>query len=216
MTPPPDDADRRAVLARRAAFVSSTLAALGCSPARPEPKEPVAAGPVVSVPVAPEDAGAPTAIDAAPPPREPNSAVGEQPSMDIPAGVSATAKKRYEHLLSSMRDLYRVVAEIEDALPNCNVQDASCEASWRDIAEKLVDIRRKRMFLSFCPGTSDEAKAFAELEKEHQTYFSARFAKITEQIDAAWAANKPRWETLKQEAYQAKPFPCLSFACQDW
>ena len=51
--------------------------------------------------------------------------------MDVPAGVSETAQKRYTHLFESMRALYDTVDKIEEALPSCNVQDAACEARWR-------------------------------------------------------------------------------------
>ena len=200
------------MLARRAAFVSAALATLGCSPARPEPREPE----VVAVPPAPEDAGTTAQADAAPPPRSPSTKPGEPPSMDVPAGVSETAQKRYTHLFESMRALYDTVDKIEEALPSCNVQDAACEARWRDVADQLLEIRKTRSFMYFCPGTSDEARQFAEAQKAHEEYFNGRLGKVNTQIDAAWSGHEERWKKLQEDAYQAKPFPCLSFACQDW
>jgi hypothetical protein len=212
------DDDRCTILRRRAFFVTSAVAAFGAC-ARTPPAEPTSPAPVVSVPLAVEDAGEPPE-DTAPPARDASPSAEGAPPLLVPAGVSDTARGNYERLVRTMTRAYGVLDEIDAAMPGCPVLSPKCVPRWRDVAEKLHELDGMFQRLFVCHGSSPEAKTYADIEQAHQQHYGKRRARIQEQLDALLERGgdpaRARWEELKRDAFQAAPHPCLKFACPDW
>jgi hypothetical protein len=132
------DDDRSTILRRRAFFVTSAVAAFGAC-ARTPPAEPASPAPVVSVPLAVEDAGEPPE-DAATPVRDASPSTEGPPPLVIPDGVSDTARGNYERLVRTMTRAYGVLDEIDAAIPSCPILSPKCVPRWRDVAEKLHEL----------------------------------------------------------------------------
>lgn len=130
--------DRATILRRRAFFVTSAVAALGSCARTTTPPAPAAPS-VVSVPAADPDAGEPETDAALPSPAD-AATHSDAPPLDVPAGVSETARQKYERLASVMTRAYRILDEIDAELPNCSILDASCEPRFRKIADKLHEL----------------------------------------------------------------------------
>lgn len=213
--------DRATILRRRAFFVTSALAAVGCAPT-PAPNTPggssssdTSAVTVPSAVPAPGDAS----DGAAPPPREPVSE--PLPNMEIPAGVSDTARSRYEQLFKRMKEAHATLASVEKTVPDgCSPAEPKCAAAWRSVAEALqgLDVGFSKFLV--CGGTSAEAKAFEARAEEHQKFLTERRQKLDERIAKAVAAGGQRagseWQRIKDDAENANPRPCLKFGCPDW
>ncbi|MCE7892289.1 MAG: hypothetical protein DYH12_21735 [Sorangiineae bacterium PRO1] len=207
--------DRAAVLRRRALFLGSTLAALGSCQKGGVPAE-TAQGPVVAVPegeaedagVDPDAATLPTR-EAGPRPR------GNLPSLEIPAGISETARSNYENLVARMTRAHGVLDEIESMAPKCSM--TACEDKWALVAKKLFELEDSFGFFYGCEGSSEQAKAFAVRQKEHMDFYQARRKDVETWLtgllgEQGWARLQ---ELLEQERF-ANPRPCLSIACMDW
>jgi hypothetical protein len=207
--------DRERILARRAAFVGSALALLGCSPAREAESPPRAEpGAVVAVPE-PADEGASEALPA----KRPKPAAG-RPPLDVPEGVSEVARKRFESQAKQMQGVYDLIDAI--AVPErCDVTSPSCESDWRKLADDLLELgERARFIRSPCKGSSESAKLFEQRSEQHAAQVEALRQQITEEIEQAIAAGgelaKQRWQKIEADARRSRPVVCLSFGCTDW
>jgi hypothetical protein len=207
--------DRAAILRRRAFFVSSALAALGsCGPTTPAVEPPPTE---VSVPRAAEDAGE---SDATLPPSDRDASRSDVPPLDVPAGVSDTARENYERLASVMTRAYAILDQIQADLPSCSILDAGCRPRYRRVADKLHELDGLFQRLFVCEGSSEEAKAYAARERAHEAYYRARRTKIETELESrlekGGAPARARWQEQREQAYQAAPHPCLKFGCPDW
>ena len=205
------------IMRRRAAFLGSALAAVGCTPSAQQQSgqqqsEPSAATPVVMIP---EATAAPTS--SAPPvtPEQPapKPSSGERPPYDVPNGVSDRAKRNYRRLHDTMKELHGVLDDMESQLPRCAMAKPDCEQAFRAEADRWHQIQRRLRTFYFCPGKSAEAIAFGEHRQAHDTHLRERIASVEKRVSDA-AGDRSRWEQVKSE--QAIPVPCLSIACQDW
>lgn len=203
------------MLERRALFLGSALAALGgCARSSPPAEH---AGPaVVAVPTAATATAPATAADAGLPERGAEPAAGDLPPLDVPDGASEAAQQRYEHLARVMTDAHRAIDDISASVPRCDV--GSCEQEWRVLARKVFDLDGLFRFFYSCPGSSEEAKAYAAREQAHMKHYSERRTEMDEQIATALGsdASRRRWDQLLDDVRTANPVPCLSFACRDW
>jgi hypothetical protein len=212
-----DDADRAQILRRRALFMSSALAALGCSgPAGSAKGAPVP--PVVSVP--PPGAGADAGTEAPPKasPRSPPD--GEMPPLDVPEGMGDDPRQQFDRLYGQVRDAHALLERLEKALPgDCTVTNAACDTRWRSIADGLLEYEEMFRFMQpICKGSSAAAKLWEERARAHLEYLSKRRgrldARIVELVQSEPA--RTRWDQHQQDAQLARPQICLSFACTDW
>ncbi|MCA9625336.1 MAG: hypothetical protein KC731_40215 [Myxococcales bacterium] len=217
MSKPPTPTSREVILARRAAFLGSTLALVGCpsrgdGPVGTTSPTTSTTAPVVDIP---EPSAAPTAET---PPPEPSAPPAKPPAgapgYDVPAGVSDGAKERYDRLHDFARGTYAALDALGDP-PNCPLKDAACRPAYEKAAATLVDQRKDLRLFYICPGKSEEAKAFAPHYEAHLAAMNARLAAIDEAYSKA-AGNADAWEAIKRDAALNKPIPCLSFACPDW
>ncbi len=207
------DRDRKLVLERRALFIGSSLAALGCAPNAP------AEGPVPVTLAEPRQVGEDGSREAGPVTRPPRLETTAELSYDVPAGVTDATRERYARLFSSMKSGHEILGRAEPLVPRpCQPTDPSCRQALSAIADELNDFRRVMTFLYFCPGSSDEAKEFERIQAEHRQRLELRVGKlesaIVEGIVAA-GSNQEAWDEILREAYDAKPYPCLSYACRD-
>lgn len=216
---PPDDPDHRAILARRAALIASALAAVGCAPATQPGPEPAASG-VVPIPTPPATS-APTPAAPTPAPAPAPSPSAGVPSFDVPSGISEEARQNYEQLHGRMRSLYDLLDKAESSIPtDCSVLATPCDPRWRTLADHFHAMEGILTFAYHCPGSSSDAKAFAEHHTAHSNHYAGRRAVLEVRVEEVLSKDGPkgkaRWEQMRQDAYAAKPFPCLSYGCQDW
>jgi hypothetical protein len=207
-------------LRRRAAFLSTALAAFGgCSRSAPPADEPAGASRTeVVVPEAESDAG--TINEAVPEPEQRPKPVLAPPSLETPPGVSETARERFDGLGKQMREIYALLDSL-DVPQKCDIASASCDARWRKLASDLVTLDdRARWISSPCRGSSKDAKLYAEREKEHVDYLALRRKQLMAEIDEALASGgalaQKRWKEHQREARLNRPQVCLSYGCVDW
>src|SRR5262245_28195428 len=135
---PPTEADRVLILRRRAAFVASALATLGCgggqSGARCEARPPV-----VAVPEPAADGGA---SDELPPHPERQTPAGNaMPSLEIPDGINARAHENFERLVGQARRANDLLDRLEGTLrTGCDVADPACDERLKLVAEGFVEL----------------------------------------------------------------------------
>jgi hypothetical protein len=214
------EVDRARILRRRAAFIGSALAALGCSRGSPPAKGPAPSGEphaVVSVPRAtdeePPGEVPPAAAERPKPPRS-------TPPLEVPEGVSEQARERFVRLATQMNEIYDFIDGIE-VPERCDVTDAGCESAWRKLAEDLLDLEQKsRWIRSPCKGSSEAAKLHAQRAEQHAAHVAALRQEIAEKIESLIAAGgksaQEGWAKIERDARRARPVVCLSFGCVDW
>lgn len=195
--------------------MSSTLAALGgCAPSRPAAGP--GASPVVSVPETPGAADA----DPAPPARAPESTGRKAlPSLEMPDGIGPEAREAFQRLFANVQRIHPIL-DAMDVPEGCSILDARCEDRWRQLAAKHNELREIQTFMYSCPGSSSDAKLYAEREQEHLAAIGERLKTLQERAQKALEpdgqSGQERWDRMQEEAYAAAPYPCLSIACKDW
>lgn len=212
------DSTRRRILERRALFIGSALAGLGCGPSATPPTSPP---PVVGVEPTQSSPSATAADGSARPEPAPKAKPGKPPAIVVPEGASQQARQNYDALIKTMGQVHQLLGEAESLLPDsCDILDPACEGKWNEVAARFNDLRRVHTFSYFCPGSSDEAKQFAAVHAAQREAEQRRTGKLEARIAKALApggqAAELRWEDLKRKAYEANPHPCLSVACNDW
>ncbi len=207
-----DEIDRRLILRRRALFVGSALAALGCGKGG-APPEHASDKPVVVVPAEPEGTDEEEETEIATDAGTERRVRKDAPSLQIPDGVSQTARQNYEHLAKTFGEAYDVLDDIETTLASCSIDDASCESRWRELAERQYEMEEAFRFFHICPGSSDEAKAFRERELAHRAYLDERRAEVWKDRSAS---SKTKFDEMVSTIRMSKPSVCLSFGCMDW
>lgn len=204
------DRDRRTILERRALFLGSALAALGCGPKAntTEPAEPQ----VVSIPGSADTTPTSDPEPTDPPERTPSTR-GDIPPLDTPPGVSERAKQNYEWLAKRMTAAHDILDQMEKMIPSCDIE--SCDADWKKLAEKQYELDGSYRSYT-CPGTSADAKAYEERAKLHHEFLEKRRSAVETRLSTALGSGTQRYDELRNEVARAHPRPCLSFACADW
>jgi hypothetical protein len=210
------DDDRRTILRRRAFFVTSALAALGC--ARPATHADQS-GNTLQVPSTPSE---PAGSDSSQPPDRtpaPNARAGMPPT-DVPDGVKPFTRSSYEHLYDVMAAFHGHIDSIEASIARCtNGFDKSCQTNeLPQIAKTLNAIDDTLERIHSCGGSSPEAKAYVLREAEHLRFAQDRRTRMEESLKqllaTGGAAAENSLKTLRDAA--AVPRPCLEYACPDW
>jgi hypothetical protein len=205
------DDSRSAILRRRAAFLSSALAA--CTPATAS-TDGATRPPVVTLPPATNSvAPQPTASVAQPPAPKP----GVDPRYDIPTGLSPQAAHKYEQLYDAMKHVHGQLDEVDAKLPACDINKSpDCERLFREVATHLNDVDNTMRLLYIGPGTSDEAMAFEPIKLAQLELVRARIERTKKAVDDKAGAGLKTWVRIQADVAQAHAVPCLSFACPDW
>ncbi len=211
------DRDRRRILERRALFLSSSLAVLSCGP-KPPAEAPPGSSTEVAVPEQPTEGPKEDLVGPAPDRVEDTP---DEPTMEIPDGVSERAQQNYERLFKMVRGQLATIATTAKKVPApCDVAAKDCEAQFRSVADSVLKYHESTRFSYFCPGSSDEAKEFEKKRSALTNQVRARYSELISKIEKALsdgsADGKKEWQRLEQEAAAANPHPCLSFACEDW
>jgi len=142
-------------------------------------------------------------------------------AFDIPAGLSEKGQQNYERLASLAQTQAGTIRAAEEKIPRvCDAESPECKAALHEIALLLLDHEQSRRLSYFCPGTSKEAKAFAEVERRIKARLLEQHEGLIRKIIAAIppgaAAPEKVWEGALTQARAARPMPCLSFGCGDW
>lgn len=207
-----DETSRTAILRRRALFVSSAVA-LACSHQSPpaEPRRTVAEVPSAEPAEAAPEPGPAAAPDAGAP-----SAAGP---FEIPEGISATAREKYEALAAVVRASDQKLDELDALLrKECDLTSPACDATYRSMADKLLELSEIVSHAFVCEGSSPEARAFAERQSAEERRYQERRRRVVLAVQARATSPdaKERWKRHQEDAEQANPQPCLKFGCPDW
>jgi outer membrane protein OmpA-like peptidoglycan-associated protein len=143
MSPPPsDDSDRDRILARRAIFVSTALAALGCSSQSTPQQNPPPDGSVVTIP---SSSSAP-AVSAAPTANAPSTlrswddVMAAAPPLDIAPKLNDADKQDLEQLRQRLAPTYDALAAAWKGIStSCGPKD--CAKEWSAAADAILQAR---------------------------------------------------------------------------
>jgi hypothetical protein len=204
-------ADRLTILRRRAFFVGSALAAMGC-PRDPSPQPGVQ--PTVGVEPASSAELATSGVTT-----HGTSEPGEKmPPLDVPSDVNATAKANFESLAQEIPAIHKELDAANAALDGiCSIGDRDCDPRWQEVAKHFgqLDVYLDNL-APRCPGTSADAKRFEERLAQHKAFIAKRKSAIEARIAALVAdgAAKQKWQDHLAGA--VVPRPCLDYSCSDW
>ncbi len=204
---------REVILARRAIYLSTALATLGCTPKNTGPKEQNVTGTVTvstlgsasaSPTVRPPKVGAPW-----------KQVRAKAPPLDVPAGVSPNEKAQLSALASGHNAQYDKLRQLWSEAPSCDPTAEQCDA-WTKLAEKVRTsyLGMRRRGPSPCPGVYGNTGSVVGRSWAHQQYIG----ELWQQLESRFAASANRygkasgqaWETLLAEAKKPPPMPCLS------
>ncbi len=201
-----DSAHRRAILRRRMAFVSSTLAAItGCDKGTP-----------VQVPTADVEIGDPDPTTTLPTAVAPNPAPSSEaqlppaPSTEIPETSCQGDRAELERLRSAFDAIYAETNALYAALPSgCAVTDDACAPKYQPLAKRYAELtQRNQDLVGLC---SCPAPIVEEYLGKHRPETARRMTMIRERIvesapDPDAAGDK--WQQYVRN--EATPRPCLS------
>ncbi|NUO54198.1 MAG: OmpA family protein [Polyangiaceae bacterium] len=143
MSPPPfDDWDREKILARRALFITTTVAALGCS-SQGGQSTPTSATTETSVPAGTTTTAAPTGTANAPTKPVKLRAWAEVektlPPLSVGASVSGPEKEELGSLKERLAPHYAAIGKVWASPPKCAPKD--CPDEWAAAAKAILDAR---------------------------------------------------------------------------
>jgi outer membrane protein OmpA-like peptidoglycan-associated protein len=140
--PPPDDpgSDRERILARRALFVTTAMAALGCSSQSTSNGAPTSATTETSAPAVTASATASTSAGVEPAKLRPWAEVEKnQPPLSVGPLVPADEKAELDALSAKLTPAYAALRKAWEAPPACSPKD--CTAQWQDAAKAIHEAR---------------------------------------------------------------------------
>jgi outer membrane protein OmpA-like peptidoglycan-associated protein len=209
-----DASDRDAIVARRALFVSSTLAALGCS--SPDTNVTDASVDTVTVPTpGTGTATAPPTSTATTAPagnRTPWSmVVADSPSFDVPpagSGVTDAERKQLEDQAKAFRERYAQLGAAWDKGPPGCAPDA-CEPDWKAAAKEVGSIL-EGLRGPLCGWGDQQSISIIERQQAHHAFLHQKAGLLEADIAAAAdrAGQKASWEKIRGSS--VIPHPCLS------
>ncbi len=204
---------REAILARRAIYLSTALAALGCTPKNTGPKEQNVTG-TVTVSALGSASTAPTAK----PPKVGapwKQVMAKAPPLGVPADVSPNEKAQLSALESGMKAQYDKLGKLWSEAPSCDPSAAQCQA-WTKLAEKVrtTYLGMGRRGPSPCPGVYGKTGSVVARRFAHQQYIGELWQQLETRFAASarsyGKASAERWQALLAEAKKPPSMPCLS------
>jgi outer membrane protein OmpA-like peptidoglycan-associated protein len=208
----PRDLDRAAILARRAALLSSALAALSCAPSAPAIEVGVSSATATSS--AASSAPVPTARPASTSKLGPwAAALTSAPPHDASPAAPAADRAALVGLDNQVSGAYAALGAAWDAVPACALDDASCDAAWT----KFVALHHKigpalEVFRPLC-GWGPERSIVRQRRVAHESFLRERGAELLAHLTglASTPAGKARLAELI-EGRLVTLQPCLSCA----
>lgn len=221
MTPPPpatppdsEDPDRAAILARRAMFLTTALAALGCTAPGTGPARTPGDAPAVSTPTEPAEPAEPAVAapqdSARPPPRAYADLEKLAPPRTVSDRLPADEKAELTELAAGLATAYARLARAYEATPTaCSPDDPKCEPTWASVVDDLRVVREAvEDPLCGMGGSAGKLQRFAA----HQRFLRAQ----ADAIEAELAAAAKRWRAEGKWTAWAQvispPQPCLKCA----
>lgn len=223
-----DSVDREAILARRALFLSSALAALSCSPASPSGTSTTPTVKVTSVPT-PNTGGAtvPTGTSTGPDVDRQPPKVAQKPWEEVvaaapPRTVSTKLSKGEQEELNQLNTwldkAYASVREIWAANPGCDPAKPDCRDGWRALGEKtrIANEHAGTFSRALCGPSDTNPPTYSLRLARHRAFLGQLLADAVEhknQIAASYSAQgEQEWRKIAANATTPPPMPCLSCA----
>lgn len=224
-----DDApehDRQAIMARRAIFVTTAIAALSCSSQGPEGTgtSSVVDPPVTATATVTQTATASGTTTTAPTgsvvPATPDNAKATwedrrkaAPPLEVGASVKGAEKEQLDRLAKTIGPLYDKLGAAWIAVPpDCAPKDARCSAQWTNVANALGELDDE---LQGPNCGYSEGLAFMQRVGAHHVYLRALMSELEKRLgDQALALkDATSWQKLMQSGM--KPQPCLKCAMRE-
>lgn len=213
MSPPPEDHDRERILARRAIFVTTALAALGCSSQQPQEGHPSDGGPAAarsSAPATAQPSAHPTAVATAQPSRLRawSEVIEQAPPLSVAASLPEAEKTDLEELRGRLAPIYDALGVAWSAAPtDCPPKD--CRDKWEAAAAAIQAARD-----SVKPGLCGDwgGMGYRQRLDEHRSFL----AKITKELEGGLAdaamghGDATTWPKMVNRP--PPPQPCLDCA----
>lgn len=217
-TPDPErEIDRAAILARRAMFITTALAALGCTPQGTGPQTPPATPAVSSAAQPPAPNATPTPPPSDPPPTNPPAAPRSfadierlAPPRTASAKLPADEKAELDELAETLAPAYERLARAYESTPiACSPDDPKCEPTWARVVDDLRVVRDAiEDPLCGMGGSAGKLQRFTQ----HQAFLSQQATAIEAELAAAarrWRA-EGKWAAWTEII--SPPQPCLKCA----
>lgn len=194
------DIDRAAILARRAMFITTALAGLGCTAHEP----PVVTTGISTPPLTAPEPCLSIAVDRGR--FAPVAALA--PPLTVSDKLTGAEMSDLKDLETRLRAAYASLVRAYEATPiACSPGTPDCEAAWTQVVEDLRDVRaaiRERL----CGG----GETVGELQRtaEHRRFITEVADKIEAELAAAAAADanaREKWAAWSRQI--SPPQPCL-------
>lgn len=209
--PPPEsdrEVDRAAILARRAMFITTALAAFGCAPPGGSAEPPTRDGrPAVSTTPESVDAPKPTP----PAPRSFADLERLAPPRSVSDKLTGEEKAALEAAARELAPAYERLARAYEATPiACSPDDPKCEPTWAQVVDDLRVVREA----IGGPRCGARGKLAGEIQRyaAHERFLGEQ----ADAIEAELAAAAKRWRAEGKwagwTAVISPPQPCLRCA----
>lgn len=197
---------RDIIIARRALFVSTAVAALSCTPKESVDK-PTSATNTSTTPTAqPEPAK---------PPRPWGAVMKEAPPLAIPKTAADRERQQLEALTTSMKERYGLVRAVWTATPGCDPAAKTCD-DWNELQSKLEKLYRAidNGMPGGCEGLYGTTASVVQRRQAHWQFMRARITEIEEHLaelaKGYGKAARKKWRRQLEKAKEPPPRPCLS------
>lgn len=214
-----DSQDRQAILARRAIFLTTTLAALSCSPGTNDATVPTATDTVAVTASATTSASTPPASSSAAVPVGPSKEERqadwkERVKLAPPLSIAASLQGEEKTEITETRDRFQPIYDRLEALwvsapMSCAPRDKACSGQWEEAAKSIEEMRA-----SLRTGPCSNPRGLAKLQRTqaHFTFLHGLLTTLDGQLsDAARAQGDAKtWAELTQKS--VIPMPCLRCA----
>ncbi len=212
----PDPVDRDAILARRALFLTTALAAVHCAAPHDGGVAPSASATATGSPTATATPSATSARDA--PPKLPPFAevVSGAPPLGVPAGIKEAEKQRLVYLEADVKRDLEALRLVWERAPSCDAAAPDCRPEWRELGAfaKALYEQTRAPFFGGCGATAGETASLTARRAAHNRYVTELIARVEQHLTAVAASFSPQgeqeWLRLMANAKKPPPMPCLS------
>lgn len=205
-----DEPDRDAILARRAIFVTTAIAAFSCSSQTETNSNPSSQASLTVELSAAASAPLPVASASAAPARQ-LSSFDEKMKDAPPLAVAPTLPdKEREELTSLERQLraaYDEIGKVWNARPDCNARESSCQPAWKAAATVIAKYKEglDGPMCGFYQGA-----AYIQRFKAHDAYLKLLVNELEIDLEKSSKMGGRWWTDLL--AQSVAPHPCLDCA----
>lgn len=217
-----DSQDRQVILARRAIFLTTTLAAMSCSPGASDPISPTPTETVALSATATASASAPASATASSGPAAPAAQTKEArqadwkermklaPPLEVAASLQGDEKTEITETKERFQPIYQRLETLWVNAPvACAPLDRACSSQWQDAAKSIAEMREA---LQFGPCATPRGLAKLQRTQAQFTFLNGLLTTLDGQLaDAARALGDAKtWPELTRAA--VVPMPCLRCA----